>query len=238
VIDLKNQIITSMDKYGLLEHPSHNRIKSTTEFYILCQQYGVFNVLDADRYKQAVRSLMVKKGLLVRYPESPIKDDVEQHDNYCSVACGDKETSADIFFYGLRHWFRYDHRDKTNGFMDWFKCFRQPYQITWFALCGGIKTTLLSFVMIIGLIGLIQLWGAIIIEGLKPKNNVSGKLLIWQLSQAKFILKPLVMIPLWIFNKRLKKYYGDSPEAGLFATYYCVPDESLLRDFASLKQEE
>jgi hypothetical protein len=198
----------------------------------LCRKYGTYNILDFARYKKSINSLMVKRGLLVRYPEAPLKDDVEQHDNYCSVACGDKEASADIFFYGLRHWFRYDHRVKTNGFLDWIKCFRQPYQITWFALCGGLLTSLICYLIGIGLIGLLQLWGAIIIEAYKPKENTSGKLLIWQLSQAKFLLKFLIWIPLWIFNKRLKKYYGDNPEAELFATYYCNPDQMLLKEFA------
>jgi hypothetical protein len=251
-----------MDKYGLLPHPRGNQIKSTTEFYYLCKYFDILDTFDICRYNKTVDSLMVSKGLLVRYPESPVKDDVEQHDNYVSTSSSFgicsvfKKFSRWFMFYGLKHFFRYDHRESTNGFIDWFKCFRQPYQIGIFTLNSGFIFTscriligilsgyLLSLILptwisiLIGIIvgggsDIIHLWGALVVEGYKPHGNTSGKLLMWQFCQSNYFYKFLVWIPILFFNYRLRKLYGEYPMQELCKIYYHENSGmSLLANFA------
>jgi len=233
-LEIKDKIISSMDKYGLMPYPNQNRIKSTTEFYLLCKEQNMLDAYDFANYFSSVDSLYVEKGLLCRYPDEPMRSELEQHDDYISVCCScgiNKDFSLfakEIFYYGLKHFFYYANRP-VNTFKEWLSCIRQPYQITIFALCGGVITTLLSFITLIGIIGMIQLWGAIIIEGIKNKEDTSGKLLIWQLSRADFAFKFLILIPLWIFKLLLKKKYGEYITQELFTKYY---RGSLLQDFA------
>lgn len=246
---IKNKLIETMDKYGLLPHPAGNKIKSTTEFLHMCKYWGLLTKLDIGKYHNTLLSLSVKQGLLVRYPESPIKDDVEQHDNYIAVASSPniyskfKKFSKQFIYYGLKHFFRYDHREKTNGFIDWLKCFRQPYQIGIFTLCSGFWATTARFLLGIligymvslftplwlaylvgaivgGVLDILHLWGAIILEAFKPRENTSGKLLMWSFSQCSYFYKFLVWLPLLIFKLRLRSQYGKYPMQELCKIYY------------------
>jgi hypothetical protein len=228
--EIKNSILASLDKYGLMPYPEANVIKSTTEFYLLCDEFRLLLGVDIINYEKSLDCLWVKDGLLCRYPESHLKDELEQHDDYVSVACSCGidasfcKFSKSIFYYGLKHFFHYANV-KPKSVKEWFSCFRQPYEITIFALCGGIRTSLISFASLIGIVGLLQLWGAIIIEAYKPKENTSGKLLMWQLSKAIFPFKFLITIPLWIFNRKVN-------QTEIFNIYY---PEKQLAEFA--KQE-
>lgn len=257
--EIKDYLISSMDTYGLLPFPSDNRIKSTTEFYLLCKQMKILTKKDIKRYDKAVKSLMIKKGLIVRYPNSPIKDIVDQHDNYVSISSSFnlsnsfKKFSRWFMLYGVTHFFRYDHRQHFNGFIDWLSCFRQPYHLAIFTLNAGFIFTSLRFILgvlvyslfalfspiwlsiilgliVAGIIDYIHLCGAIILVSLRPKEDTSGKLLMWQFTQTKCFYRFLVYLAIIIFKRNLKKQYGEFIIENLFKIYY--GDNSLLYKFS------
>jgi hypothetical protein len=258
---IKDKLIGMMDRYGLLPHPRANQIKSTTEFYHLCKQFGILTNDDVGRYNNSVMSLMIEEGLLCRYPESPVREELEQQDNYESVASsfslarGFKCFSKWFMEYGFGHFFHYNSNEgKVLSFKEWLSCFRQPYVLGWFTLCSGFRFTTMRILMglVVGyvmgsLIGLtwglicgiivgggldiLHLWLAIIVAGWS--KGTSSKLLVWQFTQPNYFYKFLVWIPILIFKWKLRKEYGEYPAQELFGQYYCIgTGMELLADFA------
>lgn len=213
-------------KNHLVIGPADNRIKSTVEMWLLARLNLEFKLGDALSLHQAIISITNKSGLINRYPSTDPRATqvLDQHDNYMSLCCTTgihynyQRHAYNIFLYGLTHFFHYNNVKRKLSIKEWFSCFRQPYQIAIMFLNAGYITATLSLLSGLGVLCLIHLWGAILLEAIKHPKHTSGKLLMWQLYHSKPAYKSLIAIPLKIFKRQMIKQYGGFNR--MFLIYY------------------
>lgn len=227
-LELKQKLIGGMTD-NLLNYPPDNRDVSTVEFYMLCVLLGIYDKTDESRLLDAISTLWCKigdityLGLLTRQPNQPFGSDThhkekQMHDGYSVIACCDKLAALKIDEYGKRHGFIFKyHYDPSNMKPKFKDLFTKEY---W-------RLTLHPHVVAIarikarrypGIINLMFLYGAVIIESCRKPSETSGKLLMWIASNSikRWYLKPLW----WLFNNRMRKQYGKNYVSELFRIYY------------------
>lgn len=232
---LKEQILKEFEWNGLYyRFGTDNTILFTIEVYALFHELGIFDEIDAQRLHDAISYLWrresgglgndIVEGLLNR---NPGRDDrKEQWDNYeavsCSVMFGDefKKYSKQILKYGERFWWwSYDNRvpykfskhSFWSPFPNWnyFECCRQGWNIFTYKACANYFP---------GIINSLWYFGKVLLENEDPKAT-SGKLISWLRYKAignKWYIKPFKKI----FEKKLKKLYGDRGIIECFRIYH------------------
>jgi len=208
-------MINLMDKScAMFLHPKDNRLKSTSEFWLMTGDIDPFSVSKALTSVARYEFLETCKTdymrfYLSRYPEKNIPD---HHDDYISFFCLlyimpysyiYQNPSGCAWMLIKQNWVAYP--DKVSIFnKNWWIYLILPWQRYAIKKLSGYKTNFIE-----------RLWwkGTIFFTNLQPFGYSSSRLLLWQIYKTGVIKMPS-------FVRRCKSLYGDKWESTLFKIYY------------------
>jgi len=190
---------------------------------------NMFDHNDHTRLLEAIASLWAKigdttyLGLLTRQPNQPYGSDThhkekQMHDGYSAVACVDELAAIKIDEYGKRHGFifkyHYDPSNMKPKFKDLFT--KEYWRLVLHPHVRAIAK--IKAGRYVGVINLLFLYGAVLVESYRKPGETSGKLLMWIAANS---IKKWYVTPLWKFFKyRMKKQYGKKYTSEMFDIYY------------------
>ena len=232
--EIKKQILSEFKNGLYYQFESDNTILFTVEVYALFHELGIFDQTDALNLKNAIFWLYrrksggqgadIVKGLFNRNPGRDDRKD--QWDNYEAIAAtvmfGSKfkHYSEEIDDYGKKFYIpSYDNRSPNRfsahsffkPFPNWlyFECCRQGWHTFTYRAYADRYVGVFNF-----------LWfaGKVFVENNDP-NETTGKLISWLRYKAvghKRYVKPFK----WLFDRKIKKLYGDQGIVEAFKIYH------------------
>ena len=231
---IKAKMISELYNGLYYQYYSDNTILFTMEMYALFHELGIFDEVDADRLHKAIRNLGRRRSggfgediIPGLYNRNPGRDDrKDQWDNYAAISFSvmfGKEFQRypqEILQYGKKFWwYSYDNRApmkfSVHKLFDplpnlkYFECVRQGWHVFTYQVSADCVPNPLFYLWYVGKVSF---------ENNDP-NKTTGKLISWLRYKAighKWYMRPFR----WMFNRKIKKLYGDKGITEAFRIYH------------------